>query len=140
MRKSEWLKTPYANTQASNTEKDFSRLFEKYGIEQYQHSRGVIDDRPAFMVRFVLNEKPYRFKLEALDVEGVPNEKLVSQLKRVLYFQLKSLLETSTLFMTPEELLFSFLELKDGTVYEIAEKHMAKIEAGTGDVVGFLTS
>lgn len=139
MRKSDWLKTPYANTQAQNTEKDFSRLFEKYGIEQYQYSRGVVEGRPAFQVRFVINERPYRFKLKTLEVPDVPDEKLISQLKRVLYFQLKSILETSTIFLTPEELLFSFLELKDGTVYEIAEKNMAKIEAGA-DVAGFLTS
>jgi len=139
MRKSDWLKTPYANTQAHNTEKDFSRLFEKYGVEQYQYSRGVVDGRPAFQVRFVINERPYRFKLKTLEVPDVPDEKLISQLKRVLYFQLKSILETSTIFLTPEELLFSFLELKDGTVYEIAKKNMAKIEAGA-DVAGFLTS
>ena len=139
MRRSDWLKTPYANTQAQNTEKDLSRLFDKYGIEQYQYSRGVIEGKPAFQVRFVLNERPYRFKLETLDVPDVPDEKLIAQLKRVLYFQLKSLLETSTVFLTPEELFFSFLELKGGTVYEIAEKNMAQIEA-SGDVAGFLTS
>lgn len=139
MRKSDWMKTPYANTHAQNTEKDFSRLFEKYGIEQYQYSRGVVEGRPAFQVRFVINERPYRFKLKTLEVPDVPDEKLISQLKRVLYFQLKSILETSTIFLTPEELLFSFLELKGGTVYEIAEKNMAKIEAGA-DVAGFLTS
>lgn len=140
MRKSEWMRTPYAGTQAQNTEKDFSRLFEKYSIEQYQYSRGLVNGRPAFQVRFVLNDKPYRFKLEALDVDDIADEKLISQLKRVLYFQLKSLLETATVFLTPEELLFSFLELKDGTVYEMAEKNMAKIEAGSGDISGFLTS
>lgn len=140
MKKAEWMRTPYAGTQAQNTEKDFSRLFEKYGIEQYQYSRGVVNGRPAFQVRFVLNDKPYRFKLETLVVDDVSSEKLVSQLKRVLYFQLKSLLETATVFLTPEELLFSFLELKRGTVYEIAEKNMAQIEASSGDIAGFLTS
>lgn len=142
MKKSEWLKTPYANTQAQNTEKDFSRLFEKYGISQYQYSRGEINSRPAFMVRFVLNDKPYRFKLEALDVPDVPDEKLISQLKRVLYFQLKSLLETSTVFLTPEELLFSFLELPKGTVFELASEHMEQIQAGAkgNEIAGFLGS
>lgn len=139
MRKSDWLKTPYANTQAKNTEKDFSRLFEKYGIDQYQYSRGVINGKPAFQIRFVLNDKPYRFKLETLDAPDLTDEKLISQLKRVLYFQLKSLFEISTVFLTPEEVLFSFLELKEGTVYEIAKKNMASIEAG-GDIAGFLTS
>lgn len=142
MKKTEWMKTPYAGTQAQNTEKDFSRLFEKYGIEQYQYSRGVVNGRPAFQVRFVLNDKPYRFKLETLEVEGVADEKLISQLKRVLYFQLKSLFETATVFMTPEELMFSFLELPKGTVYELAEKHMDKLGAIANEdgVVGFLTS
>lgn len=142
MKKTEWMKTPYAGTQAQNTEKDFSRLFEKYKIEQYQYSRGVVDGRPAFQVRFVLNDKPYRFKLETLIVEDVADEKLISQLKRVLFFQLKSLLETATVFMTPEELLFSFLELPKGTVYELAEKHMGKFGTISNEkgVVGFLTS
>ena len=140
MRKSDWLKTPYANTQAQNSEKDLSRLFEKYAIEQYQFSRGIINGRPGFMVRFVMNDKPYRFKLESLDVEDVTDEKLISQLKRVLYFQLKSLFETSTVFLTPEEVLFSFLELPKGTVYEILQKHTRQLESGASgrEVAGFL--
>jgi len=142
MKKTEWLRTPYANTSAKNTEKSFSLLFEKYGIEQYQYSRGVIDGNAAFQVRFVINDKPYRFKLEVLDVPDVPVEKLIEQLKRVLFFQLKSILETSTIFLTPEELLFSFLELPKGTVYEIASKHMDEIQIATkgSEVAGFLTS
>jgi len=142
MKKSEWLKTPYANTQTQNTEKNFSRLFEKYEIGQYQYSRGVINGNVAFMVRFVINEKPYRFKLEVLDVPDVPDEKLIAQLKRVLYFQLKSILETSTIFLAPEELLFSFLELPKGTVYELASKHMDKIQGGVkgSEIAGFLAS
>ena len=142
MKKSEWLKTPYANTQAQNTEKNFSRLFEKYEITQYQYSRGVIDGVAAFQVRFVINDKPYKFKLGVLDVLDVSDEKLIEQLKRVLYFQLKSILETSTIFLTPEELLFSFLELPKGTVYELASKHMDKIEGGASgsEIAGFLGS
>lgn len=142
MNKSEWLRTPYANTTAQNTEKNFSSLFEKYEIEQYQYSRGVINGHVAFMVRFVINDKPYRFKLEILDVPEVSDEKLIDQLKRVLYFQLKSILETSTIFLTPEELLFSFLELPKGTVYELASKHMDKIQGGAkgSEIVGFLNS
>lgn len=137
MNRTEWKRTPYAMTEAKNSERDLSKMFEKYGVTQYSFARGISNDGPAYQVRFVLNEKPYKMMLEGLGADNVKEEEKIAQIQRVLYYQIKSMFELSTVFLTAEQVFFSFLELPEGrTVYEVAFPKMEQISGG--DLKGFL--
>ena len=109
----EWRKTPYAQSNARDPDGAVCKLLEKYGVgeivtakyrDQHKHNR------LAWGVRFILNGKGYRVSLETLDVPDVPEDKLLAQVKRAVYYLLKSCLEVTGVFMSPEQTLFAFLE------------------------------
>jgi membrane protein implicated in regulation of membrane protease activity len=109
--RSEWSKTPYARSEAKNPDAAIQSLLAKYGIADIQWTQGRgPEGRRAVMLRFVMKEKPYRIMVESLDAEASEDERLI-QVKRVIYFYLKSTLEVANNFITPEEALFAFLEL-----------------------------
>jgi len=138
MNRTEWKRTPYAATEAKNSERDLSRLFEKYGVQQYSFSRGLTEDGPAYQVRFVLNEKPYKMLLVGLVAEKVEDEEKIAQIQRVLYYQIKSLFELATVFLSVDQVFFTFLELPEGkTVYEVARPRLERMSVA--EVLGFLS-
>jgi hypothetical protein len=126
--RSEWSKTPYARSEAKNPDAAIQSLLAKYGIADIQWTQGRgPEGRRAVMLRFVMKEKPYRIMVESLDAEASEDERLI-QVKRVIYFYLKSTLEVANNFITPEEALFAFLELPAGqTAYAAALPHMDKL-------------
>ncbi len=131
MKEREWQDTPYANTDAKDTDKNIDWLMEKYGVQerQWTQTRGP-NGRPAFMLRFNLRDRTYRIALEVLDAPQVEMSKRIKQIKRVIYWTLKNALETTQVFFTPEEALFAFLELPDGpTLYEAGLPHVNKLKA-----------
>lgn len=122
MKRGEWLKTPYAGSTAERTDEATQRLFARYGIDEYQWTqcRGP-NGRPAISIRFRLEDRTYRMGIETLDVEGAQPEELLTQVRRALFYFLKSTLEMQSVFFTADQVLFAFLELPDGpTVYEAA--------------------
>lgn len=138
MKRSEWAKTPYAGTVAKQTEENIARLLARYGIEEYQttQQRGP-NGRPAFVLRFMFKERMYRVPVETLDVKDVPSDALLNQAKRAVYHFLKCSLEMQTVFFTPEQALFAFVELpgSECTMYEAAAP---KLETLTVSGVGRL--
>lgn len=123
MNRSQWNKTPYAGTGATGTDEQISRLLAKYGVHQSQVTQGVgPHGRPAYLLRFELKEKMYRVMLEGLDAENVSHAELLAQVKRALFYYLKSTLEMQSVFFTAEQALFAFLELPGSacTMYEAA--------------------
>ena len=138
MNRTEWKRTPYAATEAKNSERNLSRLFEKYGVEQYSFSRGLTEEGPAYQVRFVLKDKPYKMLLVGLDADKVADEEKIAQIQRVLYYQIKSLFEMATVFLSIEQVFFTFLELPEGkTVYETARPRLERMSVA--EVLGFLS-
>ncbi len=134
--KGEWGKTPYAKTTAKNPQQAIQTILSKHEIYTCQFTMGLIDGVSAFEVRFQHKEKPYRIRLKVLDADA-SREELLRQIQRVMFHYLKSMLELSGIFFTPEELFFGHLELKEGTVYEVALPHLDKLDKGK--VAGFLT-
>src|SRR5688572_12686126 len=98
MKRSEWAKTPYAKSMAQDPDAAIQKLLTKYGITETQWTTGSgPNGRPAVMLRFSLKGKGYRMMLETLDAEADRTE-LLRQIKRALFFYLKSTLEASQLF------------------------------------------
>jgi len=107
-------------------------------VEQYSFSRGLTPEGPAYQVRFVLNEKPYKMLLVGLDADKVEDEEKIAQIQRVLYYQIKSLFELATIFLTVDQVFFTFLELPEGqTVYEVARPRLERMNVA--EVLGFLS-
>lgn len=126
----EWRKTPYNDTTA-DTDRALARLLSKYEIEEYQWAQGKLNDRPAVSLRFILRGKPYKIQLSTLDADADRDE-LVAQVKRAIYYSLKSMLEFSSVFIAPEQALFAFLEIQEGvTLYELAAPRLSSLTAGS---------
>lgn len=124
-----WDRTPYSSGKAKTPDASITTLLEKYGVVEHQitNHRGP-NGRPAITVRFVLRGRGYRFSIETLDAKDIEPEKLVKQVKRVIYWTLKPTLETLLVFMPPEQALLPFLEDASGqTVYEGLAKHLPKL-------------
>ena len=130
MSRTEWNKTPYAATSAKDTVRDIDRLFVRYKIQSHQIISGTgPSGRQGFAVQFTVKQKMYRIGLECLPAVGVEQEKLVDQVKRAVYFQLKTALEACSVFFRPEEILFPYLVMPNGTtVYQAVEPHLDKIQ------------
>lgn len=126
--RSAWRKTPYAASSAQNPDAAIHALLGKYGVTEVQWTVGTGEHgRPACMLRFILGGKGYRIMLEALDADAGADERL-KQIKRAIFHYLKSTLEISQVFFTPEEALFAFLELPHGqTMIDAARPHMARL-------------
>lgn len=132
MRKFDWLKTPYATSDAKRADAAFNTLFEKYKVDSWQFIQGRgPHGRPAFGVRFIFKGFTFRHGLEALDVAGVEADQLLKQIKRAIYWDVKSRLEMAGVFQPVEEVMFSWLELADGsTPYEISREHLKALPGG----------
>lgn len=131
--RTEWNKTPYAGSEAKDSDRDIQRLLEKYGVKEmmtvnYTGPSG----RPGYGVRFVLKGKCYRLALETLDTFlQVTEEERKVQVKRAIYYHLKSALEVANVFMPPEQVLFAFLEspATGQTMYEGAQPYLQRLAA-----------
>lgn len=125
-----WKLTPYATSDAKTPDRDIEKLLEKYKVTEHQTTkcRGP-NGRPSVMIRFNLRDKTYRIAVETLDAQAEDAE-LLRQAKRAVFWMLKSALEAATLFFTPEEALFAFLELPDqSTTFEAMRPHLYQLTA-----------
>jgi hypothetical protein len=121
MKRSEWVKTPYAGSSAQDPDGSIRKLLMKYRVTDIRWSEGTgASGRPACMVEFHLNGKNYRIGLEGLDADA-SREELIKQVKRAVYHMLKTLLEASEVFFPLEQVLLPYMMLTDGlTMYEAA--------------------
>ena len=126
--RAQWLKTPYAKSEARDPDGAIRALLGKYGVRDVQWTEaGGPSGRPACMLRFILKGKTYRVMIESLDAQADAGE-LLKQVKRAIYFMLKSTLEITGVFCSAEQALFAWLELPGGqTLYEGAAPHLAKL-------------
>lgn len=116
----EWRKTPYAKSDATRADEAIVKLLDRYRIStrQWTEHPGP-NGRPAVTLRFIMGGKAYRFGLETLNVSGADASDLMRQIKRAMYWHLKTTLENLCVFMPPEQALLPFLESATGeTVYE----------------------
>lgn len=127
----QWSQTPYAKTKAGDPDQALTALLEKYGVTVHQISQVVWSHgRPAIVLRFMLRQSAFRIGLEILDAPDVDLKARVKQVKRAIYWMLKTRLEESAVFGTPEELMCGWLELADGrTIFEASEPHIARLSA-----------
>lgn len=131
----EWNKTPYAGSEAKDADGAIQRLLAKYKVKEVMTvSYTGPNGRPAYGIRFVLTGKSYRIALETLDVypSHVAEQDLKTQVKRAIYFFLKSSLEMANVFMPPEQVLFAFLESPNAggvTMYEAAQPYLQQLTA-----------
>lgn len=130
MTRTEWNKTPYSGTTAKDTIRDIDRLFQRYRITTHQITNAPgPNGRPGFAVQFTVNKKNYLIGLEILPARGVDHELLMGQVKRAVFYQLKTALEACSVFFKPEEVLFPYLVMPAGnTVYRAVEPHLEKIQ------------
>ncbi len=124
----EWVKTPYASSTVANPDGAIDDLLTKYRVSKIAKVVGAgPSGRPAFEVRFELNGRVYCLAREALNAEADPAQ-LLRQVKRVIFFHLKALLE-HTIFFPTEEVLFPYLILKGTgkTVFQAAEPMLSEL-------------
>jgi hypothetical protein len=118
----QWAKTPYARSSAGNPDGAIQSLLAKYGVRDVQWTTGAgPNGRRACQLRFVYRQKGYRIFLECLDADASEDE-LLRQVKRAVYYYLKSLLEMAGVFFSAEELLYAYLELPSGATMYAASK------------------
>lgn len=127
MTRSEWLKTPYAGTEAKDPDRAIQQLLDKYGVRDIQWTIGTgPEGRRAAMLRFILDGKGYRLMLETLEADAKEIE-LLRQVKRAIFYTLKAALESAR-FFGPEKTLFAFLELPNGqTMHDAAALFMDRL-------------
>ena len=130
MKRSEWLKTPYAASDARDPDRAIRDLLTKYGVKDVQVTETTgPNGRPEYSLRFILQSKTYRVALEVLHADATPAE-LVKQVKRAVFHMLKSLLEFAAVFGPFERSLFAYLETPYGpTLYEAAAPTLAQLQA-----------
>lgn len=95
----QWRDTPYAGSDAKQPDAAITRLLDSYQIDerQWTEHRGP-NSRPAMTLSFTTKGKTYRITVETLNAPQVEREKLVMQVKRAIYWTLKSLLESANIF------------------------------------------
>jgi hypothetical protein len=125
----QWRETPYALSKANDPDRDLLSLLEKYGIAVHQVSQVVgPHGRPAVVLRFFYKQLAFRIAYEILDAPDVDLKQRVKQVKRAMYWMLKSRLEEAGVFGTAEELMCGWLELPDGkTIYEASEPFIRRL-------------
>lgn len=131
MSRTDWNKTPYAGTDAKDTDGAIARLLAKYGVKETMTVNYVgPNGRPGYGVRFVLKGRCYRIALEVLEA-WVGEDELKNQVKRAIFYHLKSALEVANVFMPPEQVLFAFLEAPatGATMYEAAQPYLQQLTA-----------
>lgn len=131
MYRAEWLKTPYAKSEAKDPDKAIRDVLVKRKVVDIQTTETTgPNGRPAYSVRFRLEGKVYRVGMEVMDAKGVGGDELLKQAKRAVYHLLKSVLEFATVFAPVEQVLFAYLESAAGpTMYEIARPQLDRLEA-----------
>lgn len=133
MTRTEWNKTPYAGSDAKDADGAIARLLSKYGVTETMTVQFTGEGgRPGYGIRFALKGKCYRIALEALDAPHVSDDERKVQVKRAVYFFLKSSLEMANVFMPPEQVLFAFLEAPGAggaTMYEGAKPYLQQLTA-----------
>jgi hypothetical protein len=129
MDRSAWLKTPYANTSAKDPDSAITSLLQNYGVKKWatMHDVGP-GGLPGFGVRFELQGLWYVVQFESLQVKGVDPKQLLNQVKRVVYYTIKTSLEASSVFISPQKLLFAFLEMNGGNLYEQVAPHLQELQ------------
>lgn len=128
-----WERTPYAKTDAKNPDSAVNKLLDKYLIRQRQWTEDIgPNGRLRLTLQFIGDGKTYRIGLEVLDVTGVDEDQLARQIKRVIFWTLKPLLENAVVFGNKgrEKLLLPFLVDNTGhTVYDQIAPHLTNINA-----------
>lgn len=126
MKRSAWLKTPYAKSTSADPDRSVRSLLAKYGVADIQSTEATAPSgRRLYGVRFRLSGKTYLVSLESLHAEADPEE-LLRQVKRAVYFLLKALLEQVTVFVSADRVMFPFLEVAGGgTLYDVAAPALA---------------
>jgi hypothetical protein len=127
--RTQWLRTPYAGTQAQRTDQSLDRLLGRYHVQQYQWTQAKgPSGRPLIAFRFELENKCYRIAVETLNADA-PAADLLLQAKRAIFHMMKSSLEMASVFAPMERVLFAYLETAHGqTVYELAAPHLGKLD------------
>lgn len=125
-----WLRTPYATTNAQDPDAAVVKLLGKYSIAKFSTIHDTIAGRPGYGVRFQLNGLWYVVAFPTMDVKQVEPYQLLRQIKRLVFYTLKSLLETSSVFMPPEQLLLPFLEVNGKTLYQQLEPKLDQLKNG----------
>ncbi|MBL8824865.1 MAG: hypothetical protein JNJ77_19925 [Planctomycetia bacterium] len=133
MDRSAWLKTPYANTSAKDPDSAITALLQKYQVVHFSttHAPGP-GGNPGYGVRFELGGLWYVVAFESLSVKGVDPRQLLNQVKRVVYYTLKTLLEASEVFVSRQKLLLPFLEVGGMNLYEQMKPFLADFQATPG--------
>jgi hypothetical protein len=135
--KGEWRKTPYAGTRTERPDEAIRSLLENYGVKDYQWMQSATgaNGRAAIALRFLLKGKSYRFVMECLDVPEVAVELLILQIKRALYWQLKTALEGASVFFPADMVLYAWRELPDGrTLHEATAPALKSLTAKGGSM------
>jgi hypothetical protein len=133
MGKGAWERTPYAKSDAKDPDKGIMNLLDKYNItdRQWTQHKGP-NGRPACTLAFIVGGKTYRIMVETLDVTGVDKDQLIKQVKRVIFWTLKPLIENAIVFGPAglQRLLLPFIVDNQGvTVYERLQPHLNDVKA-----------
>lgn len=134
----QWAATPYAKSDAKNSDADVQRLLGKYGVDEFQWTSAKGPHaRKAVILRFNLNGHTYRIAIEVLNAPKVAEEDRLRQVKRAMFWMLKAALEAASVFFSAEEALFAYLELPDGkTVHEASSLQLSQLNAANfGELV-----
>lgn len=133
MGQGDWQRTPYSRSDAKDPERAMMMLLDKYAITERQWTEHKGESgRPACTLAFVTGGKTYRITVETLDVRDVDKSQLIKQVKRVIYWTLKPLLENAIVFGPAgmQRLLLPFIVDNSGaTVYERIEPHLNDVNA-----------
>ena len=124
-----WRNTPYAESKAGDPDQALTSLLGKYGVMVHQISQMVgPNGRPAIVLRFQLKQSFYRIAYEVLDAPEVEIRARIKQVKRAIYWMLKSRLEEAGLFAPLEESMCGWLELPDNkTIYEASAPYIQRL-------------
>jgi hypothetical protein len=129
MTERQWRDTPYANTKAGDPDQALVTLLERYGVTVHQTAQVVgPHGRTAIVLRFFFKQLAYRIAFEILDAKDVDVKQRIKQVKRAIYWMLKTRLEEAGVFGSAEELMCGWLELPDGkTVYEASAPYIQRL-------------
>lgn len=120
LKRTDWLKTPFAGTRAANTDADLAKLFARHRITRWAVVSGENGDESLrFGVHFFVGPVAYRVAYDTLDAPGVSPTELIGQIKRAVLHRLKTTLDEATVFAPLAELLLPYAVGPTGrTVYE----------------------
>lgn len=133
MQRSDWDKTPYARSDARDPDSAIASLLDKYQIGERQWTEhNGIGGLPACSLCFVLKGKTYRITVGVLDCREVDIAQRKKQVKRVIFWTLKPLLENAVVFGPDgmRKLLLPFMVDGSGaTVYDRIQPMIENVTA-----------